>query len=41
MAGQECFIVMPCGRKPLPEGGGRLDDVDKVLRVMIQHDCAP
>lgn len=37
MAGQECFVVMPYGRKPLPEGGGRLYDFDKVYRVMIQR----
>ena len=30
---QECFIVMPFGQKPLPDG--RTYDFDKVYRVII------
>lgn len=37
MAGSECFVVMPYGRKPLPDSGGQLYDFDKVYRVMIQR----
>jgi hypothetical protein len=33
----ECFIVMPFGVKPFPDGSGRGYDFDKVHRVIIQR----
>lgn len=37
MSPNECFVVMPYGRKPLPDSGGRSYDFDKVYRVVIQR----
>lgn len=37
MTAPECFIVMPFGSKPIPDGSGRLYDFDKVYRVVIQR----
>lgn len=33
----ECFIVMPFGKKPFPDNSQRLYDFDKVYRVLIQR----
>lgn len=33
----QCFIVMPFGVKPFPDGSGRTFDFDKVYRVVIQR----
>ncbi len=32
-----CFVVMPFGQKPIPDGSGRLYDFDKVYRVVHQR----
>lgn len=32
---RECFVVMPYGSKPFPDGSGRLYDFEKVWRVLI------
>ncbi len=37
MKTDECFIVMPFGVKPFPDGSGRTFDFDKVYRVVIQR----
>lgn len=34
---ENCFVVMPFGRKPIPDSGGRIYDFDKVYRVIIQR----
>jgi hypothetical protein len=34
-AARECFVVMPYGKKPFPDGSGRLYDFEKVWRVLI------
>jgi hypothetical protein len=33
----KCFVVMPFGVKPIPDGQGRYYDFDKVYRVIIQR----
>lgn len=33
----QCFVVMPFGRKPLHDGSGGFYDFDKVYRVIIQR----
>src|SRR5258707_967735 len=33
----ECFVVMPFGKKPIPDHAGREYDFDKVYRVIIQR----
>lgn len=37
MKTDQCFIVMPFGVKPFPDGSGRTFDFDKVYRVVIQR----
>jgi len=37
MKPDQCFIVMPFGVKPFPDGSGRTFDFDKVYRVVIQR----
>ncbi len=37
MKPDQCFIVMPFGVKPFPDGSGRSFDFDKVYRVVIQR----
>ncbi len=37
MKPDQCFIVMPFGVKPFPDGSGRMFDFDKVYRVVIQR----
>jgi len=32
-----CFVVMPFGKKPIADSGGRYYDFDKVYRVIIQR----
>ena len=32
---RECFVVMPYGSKPFPDGSGRRYDFEKVWRVLI------
>ena len=34
-AARECFVVMPYGSKPFPDGSGRHYDFEKVWRVLI------
>jgi hypothetical protein len=34
-AARECFVVMPYGNKPFPDGSGRFYDFEKVWRVLI------
>jgi len=38
MAGndKECFVIMPFGKKPIPDSGGLEYDFDKVYRVVMQ-----
>jgi|GEM_PF-4230367 len=36
-APDNCFVVMPFGRKPIPDSAGRVYDFDKVYRVIIQR----
>ena len=33
----ECFVVMPFGKKPFPADSGSSYDFDKVYRVLIQR----
>lgn len=35
VAARECFVVMPYGSKPFPDGSGRQYDFEKVWRVLI------
>lgn len=37
MGSHECFVLMPFGTKPFPDGTGRTYDFDKVYRVVIQR----
>jgi hypothetical protein len=37
MGATECFVVMPYGVKPFPDGSGRNYDFEKVYRVIIQR----
>lgn len=34
---RECFVVMPYGNKPFPDGSGRQYDFEKVWRVLISR----
>jgi len=34
---EQCFVVMPFGVKPVPNGGGRTYDFDKVYRVIMER----
>ncbi len=34
---RECFVVMPYGNKPFPDGSGRIYDFEKVWRVLISR----